>query len=97
MIYTQAIAEKNISFLEKVKEQANLENIYEGRELFENLTQSFKQALKRELQNKETQSELQSLLSELLEELKINYVQNSSQQDPTITLSEVEQMQSSSP
>lgn len=66
----------------------------EGRELFENLTLNFKRALKQELQQKDTQSELQLLLTELLEELKINYVQNSKEEDPTVTLSEVEKMQS---
>ncbi len=66
----------------------------EGRELFENLTLNFKRALKQELQQEDTQSELQLLLTELLEELKINYVQNSKEEDPTVTLSEVEKMRS---
>ena len=35
MVYTKTIAEKNMPFLEKIKEQANLENIYEARDLTE--------------------------------------------------------------
>lgn len=35
MVSSSTIAKKNIPFLEKVKEQANLENIYEARDLTE--------------------------------------------------------------
>lgn len=35
MVYNQTIAEKNVPFLEKVKEKANLENIYEAKNLTE--------------------------------------------------------------
>lgn len=35
MVYNKTIAEKNMPFLEKVKEQANLENIYDARDLAE--------------------------------------------------------------
>lgn len=35
MVYSKTIAENNMPFLEKVKEQANLENIYEARDLTE--------------------------------------------------------------
>ena len=54
---------------------------------------NFKKALSEELKDKATQSELQVLLADLLEELKLNYVQNSYDHDPTKTLSEVENLE----
>jgi len=64
----------------------------QGRELFDRLTENFKQELRKELLDRQTQSELELLLSDLLEELKVNYVQNSREEDPEATLAQVDQL-----
>ncbi len=64
----------------------------EGRVLFDQLSDRFKRVFRRELQDRTTQTELQRLLGEFLEEVKINYVQQSQDNDPEATLSEAEQI-----
>lgn len=65
----------------------------EGRLLLDRLTQEFKDSLLEELQEETTRNELQTLISDLLEEVKLNYVQQTVEYDPTETLEEADQLQ----
>lgn len=65
----------------------------EGRVLVDRLTQDFKDALLEELQEEATRKELQDLISDLLEEVKLNYIQQTTEYDPTETLEEADQLQ----
>ncbi len=65
----------------------------EGRVLFDQLTQRFRQALKQEIQEQTNSQLLQTYLTDLLEEIKVNYIQQSKQQDPETTMDRVEQLE----
>lgn len=64
----------------------------EGRVLVDQLSYDFRRALGKELQDSANSEELQSLLSDLLEEFKLNYIQQSQQNDPENTLQEVDSL-----
>ncbi len=61
----------------------------EGRALLDQLSHDFRHRLSQELQTSTSSHELRLLLSELLESLKVNYIQRSEQDNPEITLREV--------
>ena len=61
----------------------------EGRALLDQLSHDFRYRLGQELQTSTSSHELRLLLSELLESLKVNYIQRSEQDNPEITLREV--------
>ncbi|MGB3493175.1 MAG: hypothetical protein WBA57_10630 [Elainellaceae cyanobacterium] len=65
----------------------------EGQLLVDRLTQDFKDSLLKELQEESTRNELQDLVSDLLEEVKLNYIQQTTEYDPTETLEEADQLQ----
>ncbi len=65
----------------------------EGKLLVDRLTQDFKDALFNELQEESTRQELQNLVSDLLEEIKLNYIQQTAEYDPTETLEEADRLQ----
>lgn len=69
----------------------------EGRVLFDQLSQRFRQALKQEIQSQATAQPLQTYLTDLLEEIKVNYIQQSKQQNPEDTMDHLEQLEQQTP
>ena len=61
----------------------------EGRVLLNQLSRDFRHTLGQELQSQSSSQELRMLLSELLESLKVNYIQQAEQDNPELTLQEV--------
>lgn len=69
---------------------ANSYSDQEGRVLLDQLSRDFRHTLGQELQTDTNSKELRALISDLLEELKLNYIQQSEQEDPQATLQEVD-------
>lgn len=64
----------------------------ESRVLINQLSQDFRIALGRELQDENASTEIKQLLGELLEELKRSYINKSEEENPEITLEEVDRL-----